>query len=172
MGETRDIPGWPLYQATSGGRVISKSTGLPVKEIGRKDGYVNVHLFSHKDGHKKIYRLQLAHRLICKAFHGDSDLEVNHLDGNKTNNAAHNLEWTTRSGNILHSIHVLGNRYALSGPENSNAKISLEDHRKIVRWHRNKVLEPGEIAKFFGVNKETVMIHIRQAKRLEKRLTG
>jgi len=51
-------------------------------------------------------RLDLyVHRLVAEAFHGiDPDhREVNHIDGNKTNNHASNLEWVTHSQNHQHA---------------------------------------------------------------------
>ena len=42
----------------------------------------------------------LVHRLIMEAFHGKSDLTVDHIDGNKINNSLDNLEYVTLSENI------------------------------------------------------------------------
>src|SRR5262249_33274460 len=48
----------------------------------------------------------LLHRLVAKAFcevsHPDHVI-VNHIDGNRRNNRAVNLEWTTQSGNVKHA---------------------------------------------------------------------
>lgn len=51
------------------------------------------------------------HVLVCHAWHGpppsgDVRYEPNHLDGNKHNNLPGNLEWTTRSENIIHSYET------------------------------------------------------------------
>ena len=46
------------------------------------------------------------HRLVAHAFHGPPPgeaVEVNHIDGNCSNNEEENLEWVTHSENMLHS---------------------------------------------------------------------
>lgn len=51
------------------------------------------------------------HRLVAEHFiDGDKSLHVNHLDGVKTNNCVENLEFVTRSQNMIHSTYVLNNR--------------------------------------------------------------
>ena len=49
----------------------------------------------------------LVHRLIAHAFHGpplgEAACEVNHIDGNHSNNQRDNLEWVTPSQNVRHS---------------------------------------------------------------------
>ena len=46
--------------------------------------------------------LRGVHQIVCEAFHGacPEGMEVRHLDDNKLNNAASNLQWGTRSENI------------------------------------------------------------------------
>ena len=47
------------------------------------------------------------HRLVARAFHGpplgEAAWEVNHIDGNRSNNRLDNLEWVTPSQNVRHS---------------------------------------------------------------------
>ena len=54
----------------------------------------------HGVGHSKT-----VHRLVADTFYdGDhSELQVNHIDGNKTNNFIANLEFVTGSANVKHA---------------------------------------------------------------------
>lgn len=63
-------------------------------------GYVIVHLYLSG---KRVVRT--VHRLVAAAFvDGYFDgAHVNHRDGDRTHNAASNLEWVTRSGNMQHA---------------------------------------------------------------------
>lgn len=84
--------GWANAKRPTKGRIrtITKQT----------QGYSQVGLC--KNGVQKSYRLN---RLVAKAFvpNPDNKLYVNHIDGNKDNNRADNLEWVTNSENIMHA---------------------------------------------------------------------
>lgn len=76
--------------------------------IKRKDGYLKVNL--HNDEYKgrgKGYEC-LVHRLVAEAFilNQNGFTEVNHKDGDKTNNCVDNLEWCSRQQNVLHSYKL------------------------------------------------------------------
>lgn len=98
----KDIPGYEgRYQASSCGRIwsIHHNRILTNKRTGK--GYRAVTLC--KDGEKRRFYI---HRLVALCFLAPPDnarREVNHIDLDKTNNHASNLEWVTRSDNFEHA---------------------------------------------------------------------
>ena len=94
------------YSASDNGNIKSNDRlgvdGRRLKEIVLKPwignhGYLTVNLLV--DG--RSYRC-LVHRLIAEVFLGEAhnDMEIDHKDGNKLNNAVINLEWVTRKENL------------------------------------------------------------------------
>ena len=111
--EWRDVAGYEgLYQVSSEGRVKSLERTF-IDNSGRKRtvkerilklrtdryGYLVVDL--RDGGKRKHFKV---HRLVCQAFHENPEnkLDVNHIDENKTDNRACNLEWCTRRENCNH----------------------------------------------------------------------
>lgn len=109
----KDIKGFEgLYQVSNMGRVKSLRRTF-IDKSGRKQGakerilkpiadscgYLVVNL-SSGDKQKKIK----VHRLVCAAFHKNPANKpcVNHIDENKANNVASNLEWCTYEENNNH----------------------------------------------------------------------
>lgn len=109
------------YQVSSSGKVRSKDRVIPSK--GRWGGDTVKHLKGRElkpcnagAGYLSV-RFNLGgknyyvHRLVAEHFiNGDRSLDINHKDGNKKNNSVDNLEFVTKSQNMLHSTYVLGNR--------------------------------------------------------------
>lgn len=63
-------------------------------------GYLRVRIFI--EGSRKTVKV---HREVAKAFlpNPENKSEVNHKDGNKSNNCVNNLEWATSQENTLHA---------------------------------------------------------------------
>lgn len=76
--------------------------GKVLKPVKRQHGYLGVMLYG-KGGHKtRGLKTFSIHRLVATAFIPNPNglSEVNHIDEDKTNNTATNLEWVTRLENV------------------------------------------------------------------------
>ena len=99
------VPGvYNYYMISNYGRIYNKYTGNYMKPGISGAGYYFVYLASQNGS-----QLAQVHRLVLKAFapiENQDNLDVNHKDGNKLNNVLLNLEWCTRSENILHAYET------------------------------------------------------------------
>jgi hypothetical protein len=103
MEEWRNIPGFEgLYQVSNMGRVksLSRKKGRILKPVVHSNGYMRINLYAGKKPQRKY-----VHRLVAETFlvNPQNKREVNHLDGDKTNNSIFNLEWATPRENGKHS---------------------------------------------------------------------
>ena len=78
-----------------------------MKQTQKPEGYLYVRISNKNNG--AIIKHAYVHRLVAEAFcdksgyeHYDGKLQVNHLDFDKTNNCAENLEWCTQKENQKH----------------------------------------------------------------------
>lgn len=101
----KPIIGYEKYEVSNYGRIRQKY-GIMKQEPNVRNGYLCVGLVN-SDGKRKMLKV---HRLVAHAFcngYSDERKEVNHIDGNITNNKATNLEWVTTSENVQHSYDKL-----------------------------------------------------------------
>ncbi len=99
----KDIPWFiGLYQASSLGNIRSMNY--------RRKWYI--HILKYYINESWYYRISinkktyLVHRLIWLTFLWYSNLTINHIDGNKLNNRLDNIEYLTRSENIIHAYKL------------------------------------------------------------------
>ena len=97
-----------IYEVSNFGNVKNIKTNYLLKPID-SHGYKYVHLCDnfHKRTNKAL------HRLVAMAFLPNKYnlTEINHKDGNKSNNKLYNLEWCSHQQNITHSRKVLNQGY-------------------------------------------------------------
>ena len=98
----KSIPGWEeYYEVNEFGEVRNKITKHIIIGDINSAGYQRVALYKNGEQGKKYFR----HRLVaCLFLPNPQNLpEVNHIDGNKTNNHVDNLEWCNRIKNEHHA---------------------------------------------------------------------
>jgi hypothetical protein len=152
-----EIEGYPDYFVTRRGDVVSVKNGRyrPLKQSILNSGYTSVMLC--KKGKTKRFTV---HRLVAGTFVPNISRAdtINHIDGNKRNNASTNLEWCSRSENSRHALRtgLWVPRSKNVGEKNSKAKLTsgaVVDIRK-----RAKLGQPNdEIADVYRINPRTVV---------------
>lgn len=99
----KEIEGYNgVYLISNDGIVYSKHSGklVPLKMWLNHKGYFRISLSEkNKNKHHRVHRL-VAIYFIDNPFNLP---EVNHLDGNKSNNKVSNLEWCSGSSNYQHA---------------------------------------------------------------------
>lgn len=100
------------YLVSDEGYVLGKN-GKRLKPSLNHKGYQIINIMV--DGHRKGLSVHTAVMMTFRPHEKlDDTYQVNHIDGNKTNNHIENLEWVTQSENIKHSVMVLGNNVGIS----------------------------------------------------------
>lgn len=95
------------YSVSVSGRIFDLQRKCECKQTLKPNGYLIVNLLLETGKRRHFY----VHRLVAAAFvtkPSEHATDVNHIDGNKTNNCADNLEWVTKQENQLHRYRVLG----------------------------------------------------------------
>ena len=105
----KQIKEYPRYSVSNLGRVKNNNTDKVLKGYMDFKGYQRVCIHCRGEGIRKDLKV---HRLVAEAFvpNPDNKPQVNHIDGNKQNNAASNLEFCTNQENQLHAYRVLDSR--------------------------------------------------------------
>jgi hypothetical protein len=120
----REIDGFPDYEVSNLGRVCSFKGRYPRILKLRKDryGYPIVGIYS---GRKQV--VKKVHQLVAKAFvpNPENKPQVNHIDEDKENNVAENLEWVTCKENNNHGTR--------------NKKVAMRLGKAVVQYTTNGV---------------------------------
>lgn len=156
----KEIPGYEKqYAAQEDGSIVSlarisyQNHYLPeriLRPTTTSRGYYVVTLC--KNGLLKYYSL---HRLIALTFLGVSNLEVNHKDGDKLNNAVCNLEYVTRLENHKHAINT-GLAKAWKGELNPKAKLDEIKVDSIRTLYGSGKYTQTTLASMFGVDQTSI----------------
>lgn len=99
-----DFMGCSNYYVRSNGDIFSTNRMVYLKPKINTDGY---HVVALSDDTMKSVYISV-HRIVAMAFvyNPENKPQVNHIDGNKTNNWTHNLEWTYNWENMLHASTI------------------------------------------------------------------
>lgn len=160
----RPVPGLDgFYEVSTFGRVRSKDRIIRTKNGPRlvkgrvralhsgSERYMSCHIWVN--GNRKSPKV---HILVCRSFLGEKpsvEHEVNHKDGNRSNNHLENLEWCTPSQNMVHAFHVLRRKGPppSNGENNQSAKLSITQVNEI-RLAFKMGVRTVTIASNFGIS--------------------
>lgn len=144
----KDVVGFEEYfKVSSFGRLFSKRTGKVLKQFLNKSGYVTVATrIGGRSGKSYCFKL---HRVVAEAFIDNLEFkpEVNHIDGDKTNNCVENLELVTPKENIAHAFSA-----GLMRPKPSTRVLKPEDVDLIFSLYRSGKHTHRSLSNMFGVS--------------------
>lgn len=159
----KDIIGFEGYQVSDAGglRCLDKDVfnkangtfsslkGKCLKQDTSQKHYAQIGLW--RDGKCKKF---LVHRLVAIHFipNPHNYPEVNHIDHDKTNNNATNLEWVTRKRNAELAKEM--GKY--SNFKKGSAKVNSKLTESVVLHIRQKTLRNIDYCKLYGVKPPTV----------------
>lgn len=181
----RDIPGWPLHQASNLGRIKSKArwvqrfhkSGAP-SHMWRPERIIKIQPLRRADDDKPMAmttRLSrhgigtattvYVHHLVMFAFIGPrpDGMECCHWDGDPTNNRVDNLRWDTPKGNAADKIRhgTARGPSGICGQESGKSKLTDKQILEIVNspWGRRGI--GNKLAARFGVG-NTAIYEVRR----------
>ena len=142
----------PNYEVSNLGRLrriggYSNWKGMKPLSFSRtKHGYLQVHLWANNKS-----RVSYIHRLVAEAFIGPcpSKYQVNHINGDKSDNRVSNLEYLSGVDNMKHAT-VTGLTTQFRG------KLTAENVAQIKKLLNDGVMSGTEIAAKFNVTDSNI----------------
>lgn len=141
------IEGYEHYLVSNKSRIWNSRTNNFIKGCNDR-GYKRIHLCDNG----RVYVTGL-HRLVALAFipNPDNKPQVNHIDGNPSNNCIDNLEWVTNQENVQHAWDT-GLNTKQTGVKSERVLKNLEKIEQMLLEGRTYYF----IADFFGVHSRTI----------------
>ena len=138
------------YIITEQGDVINRHTGRKLKPQPNGKGYLRVGIGK---------KLMFVHRLVAEMYvpNPDNKPQVNHIDGDKTNNRADNLEWVS---NLENRSHAVDSGLQVHGERCPWAKLTKDD---VLAIRADEDATITELAKRYGVSRAAIRC-VRQFK--------
>lgn len=146
----KPVPGYENYFISNYGNL--KRNNKFLKKRIDKYGYCRYAL-SKKQKPKSF----MSHRLVLLSFVGESNLLVNHKDGNKLNNYIENLEYCTNSENVKHAYQI-GLIHGRKGESHHFKKLKDSDILTIRSLIEKSLLSNADIARFYDVSTATISL--------------
>lgn len=147
----KPVPDYPDYWVSTYGRVLSFRRKIPNYMSLNRDRYGYTYVgIRDVNGVRKMLKV---HRLVLLTFIGVSNLEVNHIDGCKTNNHISNLEYCTSHDNRVHAVE---NGLTLRGKDHPKSKLNKHQVLEIRRMAKNRVLSHKKMATMYNVSKSAI----------------
>lgn len=140
---------YPDYTVSEKGEIFSRKSNRILKHNITNQGYHTVELFN-KHGSKRL----LVHRLVAQAYvpNPENLPQVNHINENKGDNSARNLEWCTAKYNM--------NYGEAAKTRHKKIDYSTESRKSIARRNGKAVSRPvlqimnGEVVNRFESAKQ------------------
>ena len=148
------IPDAPGYHISDQGRLASALKGgwRILRPSANRDGY-----YSYPVPIGGVRKNSRIHRLVARVFLAEAPTprhEINHRDGNKTNNSALNLEWVTKRVNQRHRFDAFGQ----AAPHGMQTRVSKLTDAQVVEIRARRATGEyfKDIAKDYGVTTMSV----------------
>jgi hypothetical protein len=155
----KDIEEFPKYQVSSLGRIRSlkfKESRFILSQLGKNGYYFVCFYIRGKPKVRDIHRLVALHFVPNPYNKG----QVNHINGDKTDNRAENLEWLTPSENQQHSIRT-GLRND-RGEASVNSKLTEAQVLDMRKMYQEEDITYLDLSKRFSVHRDYVGLVIRK----------
>lgn len=161
----KDIPGYEgYYQAGTDGTI--RSVDKPVRQWSGGTQLKRGKVLSPATDRLGYMRVALSrynklttypvHRLVALThiLNPENLREINHKDGNKSNNDISNLEWSTHLDNMRHAYK--NNLVPIqSGDAHCRTIFKKSEHPKIIELHKSGLTAPA-IGRMLGCSHDTI----------------
>jgi len=133
------------------------------KQTVNNTGYLVVS-FTHPSTGKKS-KVQSVHTLVAAAFldppEASASVQVQHIDGDRTNNILSNLAYATVS-EILLAASARGSKLGSRGEQSGTAKVTEADVREMRRLSEEEGVSGAALARRYGLSPMSVSDILRR----------